>query len=223
MLLLVTFSCLLLRPCSSSAAEGGNVTASQRALSVFSVVKVRRARGSVLRAHVRIVSSSPTLPAPPPRPGETAPATPARSAPPTGRGGVAYGRDIYTAHCSGTASGSCASSFGVCCIFEKTCDGGSVSQNLTYFTSSSRAVGAACELTICKCATDVCQLRLDFETFVLSDPVTATTITVGPATAAAGTANSIGQCNVDTFSVTVPGGKSQYLHFYQDYLDIKVI
>ena len=73
--------------------------------------------------------------------------------------------DIYTAHRSGTASGSCASSFGVCCIFEKTCDGGSVSQNLTYFTSSSRAVGAACELTICKCATDVCQLRLDFETF----------------------------------------------------------
>ena len=47
MLLLVTFSCLLLRPCSSlhpgAAAEGGNVTASQRALSVFSVVKVRRA------------------------------------------------------------------------------------------------------------------------------------------------------------------------------------
>ena len=128
--------------------------------------------------------------------------------------------DIYTAHRSGTASGSCASSFGVCCIFEKTCDGGSVSQNLTYFTSSSRAVGAACELTICKCATDVCQLRLDFETFVLSDPVTATTITVGPATAAAGTANSIGQCNVDTFSVTVPGGKSQYLHLCQDYLDI---
>ena len=82
MLLLVTFSCLLLRPCSSSAAEGGNVTASQRALSVFSVVKVRRARGSVLRAHVRIVSSSPTLPAPPPRPGEMGPATPARSAPP---------------------------------------------------------------------------------------------------------------------------------------------
>ena len=49
MLLLVTFSCLLLRPCSSlhpganSAAEGGNVTTSQRALSVFSVVKVRHA------------------------------------------------------------------------------------------------------------------------------------------------------------------------------------
>jgi len=175
MLLLVTFSCLLLRPCSSlHPGEGGNVTASQRALSVFSVVKFPNSACSSSTA---------------------------------GRNGTCYTSSECTSY-SGTASGSCASSFGVCCIFEKTCDGGSVSQNLTYFTSSSRAVGAACELTICKCATDVCQLRLDFETFVLSDPVTATTITVGPATAAAGTANSIGQCNVDTFSVTVPGGKT---------------
>ena len=62
MLLLVTFSCLLLRPCSSlhpganSAAEGGNVTTSQRALSVFSVVKVRLAAACcVLVCDVRIV------------------------------------------------------------------------------------------------------------------------------------------------------------------------
>ena len=80
-----------------------------------------------------------------------------------------------------------------------------------------------CAFTVNKMNDNICQLRLDFETFVLSDPVTATTITVGPATAAAGTANSIGQCNVDTFSVTVPGGKSQYLHLYQDYLDIQFI
>ena len=51
---------------------------------------------------------------------------------------------------SGTSSGSCASSFGVCCIFEKSCDGASVSQNTTYFTSSSRALGESCKLTICK-------------------------------------------------------------------------
>ena len=58
-------------------------------------------------------------------------------------------------------------------------------------------------------STDVCQLRLDFETFVLNDPVTATTITVGPTTAAAGTANSLGACNTDQFSVTAPGGKCE--------------
>ena len=55
----------------------------------------------------------------------------------------------------------------------------------------------------------MCQLRLDFETFVMNNPVTATTVTVGPATAAAGTANSLGACNVDTFTVTAPGAKCE--------------
>ena len=59
---------------------------------------------------------------------------------------------------------------------------------------------------------DVCQLRLDFETFVLNDPVTATTGTVGTASpAAAGLANSLGNCFTDQFSVTAPGGKSNDL------------
>lgn len=125
----------------------------------------------------------------------------------SGRNGTCYTSSECTAN-SGTSSGSCASSFGVCCIFEKSCDSSTVSQNTTYFTSSTRELGSACKLTICKTSTDVCQLRLDFETFVLNDPVTATTITVGPTTAAAGTANSLGACNTDQFSVTAPGGKS---------------
>jgi len=125
----------------------------------------------------------------------------------SGRNGTCYTSSECTAN-SGTSSGSCASSFGVCCIFEKSCDGASVSQNTTYFTSSSRALGESCKLTICKTSADVCQLRLDFETFVLNDPVTASTVTVGPATNAAGTANSLGDCNTDQFSVTAPGGKS---------------
>jgi len=127
----------------------------------------------------------------------------------SGRNGTCYTSSECTSY-GGTASGSCASSFGVCCIFEKTCDGGSVSQNLTYFTSSSRSLGSACKLKICKCATDVCQLRLDFETFVLNNPVTVTTLTVaGPdAAIAAGSANSLGDCQVDQFTVTTPGAKS---------------
>ena len=55
----------------------------------------------------------------------------------------------------------------------------------------------------------MCQLRLDFETFVLNDPVTAETVTVGPSTAAAGSANSLGARNTDQFSVTAPGGKCE--------------
>jgi len=124
-----------------------------------------------------------------------------------GRNGTCYTSSECTAN-SGTASGTCASSFGVCCIFEKSCGSGAISQNTTYFTSSSRVLGTSCALTICKCSTDVCQLRLDFETFALNNPVTVSTVTIGPATAAAGTGNSLGACNVDQFSVTVPGGKS---------------
>ena len=109
---------------------------------------------------------------------------------------------------SGTASGSCASSFGVCCVFEKSCGSSSVSQNLTYFTSTSRTLGSSCSLTICKCSTDVCQLRLDFETFALNNPVTLTTGLYG-GTGANGEYNLLGQCQVDTFSVSVPGGKCE--------------
>jgi len=124
-----------------------------------------------------------------------------------GRNGTCYTSSECSAN-SGTASGTCASSFGVCCVFEKSCGAGTVSQNISYFTSTSRALGGSCSITICKCSTDVCQLRLDFETFALNNPVTVTTVTIGPATAAAGTANSLGACNVDQFTVTVPGGKS---------------
>ena len=43
----------------------------------------------------------------------------------------------------------------------------------------------------------------------MSNPVTATTITIGPTTAAAGTGNSLGQCQTDTFTVTNPGGNGK--------------
>ena len=46
----------------------------------------------------------------------------------------------------------------------------------------------------------------------MNSPVTATTVTVGPSTAAAGSANSLGACNVDTFTVTSPGAKCECGH-----------
>jgi len=125
----------------------------------------------------------------------------------TGRNGTCYTNSECTAK-GGSASGSCASGFGSCCIFEKSCGGGSVAENCTYFTSTSLTTGSSCSLTICKCSSDICQLRLDFETFVLNNPVTITTVTVGPGTAAAGSATRIGNCDTDSFAVTVPGGKS---------------
>jgi len=124
----------------------------------------------------------------------------------SGRNGTCYTSSECTSK-GGSASGSCASSFGVCCVFEKSC-GGSSSENCTYFSSSDRTLGAACSLTVCKSSSSVCQLRLDFETFALNNPVTATTITIGPSTAAAGSGNSLGQCQTDTFTVSSPCGKA---------------
>jgi len=121
----------------------------------------------------------------------------------SGRNGTCYTASECAAK-GGSSSGSCASSFGVCCVFEKSCGGGSISENNTYFTSSALNKGGSCGLTICKCDADVCQLRLDFETFVLSNPVTATDITISTTL----NANRIGSCDTDSFGVTVPGGKS---------------
>jgi len=90
----------------------------------------------------------------------------------TGSNGTCYS----TSDCSslgGTASGSCASGFGVCCLFTKTC-GDSTSNNCTYFQNSGYpstydSVGS-CQLTVNKCDSSVCQLRLDMDNFVLAQP-----------------------------------------------------
>ena len=47
--------------------------------------------------------------------------------------------------------------------------GGRSDQNCTYFESVGTEVGA-CSVTICPCGDNICQLRLDFETFVLNQP-----------------------------------------------------
>jgi len=124
----------------------------------------------------------------------------------SGRNGTCY----TSSECSskgGSSSGSCASSFGVCCVFEKSCGAGSISENCTYFSSSDFSAGSACSLTICKSQSDVCQLRLDFEAFALSNPVTTTTAT-GGTEAAVSLTNRVGNCDTDFFTVTSPGSKS---------------
>merc|ERR1712106_230265 len=124
----------------------------------------------------------------------------------SGRNGTCYTNTECSAK-GGSSSGSCASSFGVCCVFEKSCGAGSISENSTYFTSADRTLGGSCSLTVCKSQSDVCQLRLDFETFVLNNPVTITTVT-GLAAVGAGSFNNLGACVVDSFSITSPGSKA---------------
>jgi len=74
----------------------------------------------------------------------------------------------------GTASGGCAMGFGTCCLFtEETC-GNTVKQNNTYIrnknfptvlTGTSTTTLAACTFSVSKMSSDVCTIRLDFNTF----------------------------------------------------------
>merc|ERR1719323_1902206 len=120
----------------------------------------------------------------------------------SGRNGTCYTASECTSR-GGSSSGSCASSFGVCCVFEKSCGGGSISENCTYFTSAQRTTGSSCTLTVCKTGADVCQLRLDFETFTLTNPATRAAT---PAATAGGVYTSIayGGCETDFFTVSTP-------------------
>ena len=49
--------------------------------------------------------------------------------------------------------------------------GATSSENCTYFQSSTNDPGA-CRVTICPCSDNICQLRLDFSTFVINGPST---------------------------------------------------
>ena len=49
--------------------------------------------------------------------------------------------------------------------------GGTSSENCTYFQSGGQEVGQ-CRLKICPCSDNICQLRLDFQTFVITGPST---------------------------------------------------
>jgi len=120
------------------------------------------------------------------------------------------GTCFTTAECSakgGKSSGSCASSFGVCCVFEKSC-GSTVAENSTYFTNTdvptaTAGVATTCTLSVCKASSEVCQLRLDFQKFVLLAPVTDITTDTGFAVAplADKAVNSVGNCEAEMFQV----------------------
>jgi len=122
----------------------------------------------------------------------------------------------YTAEeCSskgGSNGGSCASGFGVCCTFTIGC-GGTSSENCTYFEVSSLTTTGPCKGRICKLSSDICQIRLDFTTFVITGPSTSTVSTNyvvnGHIFPSAGTnyapqhkMNKQGECTTDIFVIS---------------------
>merc|ERR1711936_464429 len=84
-----------------------------------------------------------------------------------------YGTCLTSSECStngGSSDGNCAAGFGVCCIIYTSTCSATVSTNTTYirnpgypstYTPSSTGT---CVFTVSKVSSEVCQLRLDFET-----------------------------------------------------------
>lgn len=111
----------------------------------------------------------------------------------------------------GTASGTCASGFGVCCTLTGRC-GGSTSINNTYFVANGGDT-SPCSFKVCKSSDDICQIRsyscienlnfnrilfrLGFDLFSISQPVSEITD--------ATIANSRTQCQRATFTATNEG------------------
>ena len=94
-----------------------------------------------------------------------------------------YGTCYAATECEalgGSSMGQCASGFGVCCTFSGGC-GGTTSINNTYF-SGSNSDSSPCQFSVCRVSSDVCQIRLNFDTFEISQPSTAVLPTSNTAT-----------------------------------------
>merc|ERR1712172_167385 len=122
--------------------------------------------------------------------------------------GASRNGTCYTAEeCStkgGSSDGSCASGFGVCCVFTLSC-GGSASENQTYLIQSSvTTLTNPCKYTICPSSTDICRIRFDFTTMVLAGAVAGSITAAATAVGAAGTLNgpNVGDCTDDQFSIS---------------------
>ncbi|XP_046754101.1 cubilin isoform X1 [Diprion similis] len=109
----------------------------------------------------------------------------------------------------GTASGTCANSLGVCCVFVRTC-GSTTNMNNTYFINpdypTTYAGGDRCTIVVRPCNSHICQLRLDFLDFSLAQP------------------DGTGVCDLDFLTVTggatlVPRlcGENTNQHVYVDF------
>jgi len=100
---------------------------------------------------------------------------------------------------SGTKSGTCASGFGVCCHVTAGC-GSTILRNNTYFQSSG-GESSPCSVTVCKASDNICQIRLDFDTFNIDQP---NAVTLNDNVASSKT-----QCHSSRFSASSDGGRTQ--------------
>jgi hypothetical protein len=95
-------------------------------------------------------------------------------------GGTTHGTCYSATECStkkGTKSGNCASGFGVCCVFvSKTGATATIKENRTYIRNplypavETATPTSSITWTLNKMQSDICQIRLDFDNFVIGGP-----------------------------------------------------
>ncbi|XP_069701068.1 uncharacterized protein [Periplaneta americana] len=86
--------------------------------------------------------------------------------------GTCYSRK-ECASLSGLASGSCARNWGTCCVIQRTC-GSTSNLNCTYFSNPGYpglyTGSGRCSISITKCNSNICQLRIDLLDFTVGQP-----------------------------------------------------
>lgn len=127
------------------------------------------------------------------------------------RNGTCYTSSECTSK-SGTASGNCAAGFGVCCVFLQTGTSPTISENRTYLRNPSfpavYSETSSITYTINKCSSDICQFRLDFESFTTLGPTSSLEATGGACVDTFTTVLS------SSFAVPVICGKNTGQHMY---------
>lgn len=120
------------------------------------------------------------------------------------RNGTCYTSNECTEK-GGTADGTCADGYGVCCIFSISCDA-TTSENITYILGGDEFMDsdASCQYKVCKCTPDICRIKLEFNSFSLGPPVIGIGYDIANAANAAmqKNPNAIGDCTGDSFIVS---------------------
>merc|ERR1712223_769801 len=101
-------------------------------------------------------------------------------------GGATAGTCYSSTECSdkkGMSSGNCASGFGVCCVFLNTgAATATISENRTrlrnaeYPSITTATAAQSIVYTVNKMKSDICQIRLDFGTFIIAGPSVTTEV-----------------------------------------------
>merc|ERR1712141_520675 len=124
-------------------------------------------------------------------------------------GGARAGTCYSATECSdksGTKSGNCAAGFGVCCVFlNNAAATATISENRThlrnaeYPTYATATAATSIVYTLKKMSSDICQIRLDFNAFVIGGPVLTTEL------ATANTATTL--CTNDNMVIAATSGE----------------